>query len=499
MKMKKFISFFIALFMSMVAFAQTDILPPVLVSPTDGDDGQVPDVTMDWYAVSGIGTITYELQYDTSSSFANPVSIQTEFSSAKGENLFFGTTYYWRVRATDDIGTSEWSDVFHFITFTQLDLDKPANGGSDITPEIDLKWKVKYAGQSITGIKFYDYEVAYDTSFNDIFVSGSKTYVATNDNTVAHAISLMRFDTTYYWRVRARHDVDASDWSETWSFTTTDMCIPELPADNATGQMLDVTIQWKDMRGAFEYIYELCDDPNFSTPCIFFTNENKVTAMGLMFGTQYYWRVRAAHTTDTSGWTDTWSFTTLEAVGLTSPANGGYVNDFFPLLSWQEVTGITGFQVQYDMDQNFSAPFEAMVDGEKNSYKIVQMLEMDETYFWRVRAYEDGDTTNWSTAWSFTIGEGPQGINDLLTDHSVSVYPNPASTGLFVEINALRHEAVELSVLNLLGQAVITENFELNQGVNKKQFNVQNLEGGLYIIQMKSGNESYMKKLVIDK
>ena len=497
--MKKLISLFIALFISFGLFAQTDVLPPVLVSPTDGDDDQMLDVMMDWYAVAGIGDITYELQYDTSTAFANPVTVETEFSSANGENLFFGTTYYWRVRAKDDLGTSDWSEVFHFITFAQIVLDDPGDGDDDITPEIDLEWKVKYGGQSITGITFYDYQVAYDTNFTEMFMSGSKTYVATTAATVKHTISLMHFDTTYFWRVRARHDADESMWSETWSYMTTDQCVHESPSDGATGQMLDVTIEWEDMRGSYEYIYELCDDPSFNTPCIFFTDENSVTAMGLLFGTTYYWRVKAAHTEDTTNWSEMWSFETMNSVNLVSPGNGSYVDDYFPTLSWQEVTGIAGFQLQYDTDQNFTEPTEEMIDGDKYSHKILFSLQLDQTYFWRVRAYENGDTTNWSPAWSFTIGEGPQGINDMLTDHTVNIYPNPANTDLFLEINTIRPTDVQVSVLNLLGQTVINTRFDLGQGLNKNQINLTELEAGLYILQMQSGDESYMKKVVIEK
>lgn len=489
----------IALFFAFGLFADPDVLPPALVSPEDGDDDQVLDVTMDWNAVAGIGNITYELQYDTSSTFSNPVSIETEYTSAKGLDLYFGKTYYWRVRATDNTGTSGWSEVFHYITFAKINLNKPTDETSAITPEFDIEWKAKYGGKSLTGIKFYDYQVAYDTNFTNMFVSGSKAYVQTPDANIKHTISLMRFDTTYYWRVRARHDADQSLWSDTWSFSTVDQVTHEFPTNNATGQMLDVTIQWKDMRGSYEYIYELCDDPDFSSPCIFFTDENSVTAMGLLFGTTYYWRVKAAHTQDTSGWSNVWSFETMNSVTLTSPANGSFVNDYFPLLQWSPVTGVSGFQLMYDKDQNFTDPIVEMIDGDKSKFKVIFSMEMDETYFWKMRAYEDGDTTDWSSVWSFTIGEGPQGINDLFSERTVSVYPNPAVSDMTIEVNSVKHTAVEVSLLNLLGQSVVTQKFELVQGINKNQINVKDLEAGLYIIRLKSGDATFMKKIVIEK
>jgi len=430
--------------------------------------------------------------------FGNPVSIVSEFTSADAEELLFGTTYFWRVRAMDDSGTSEWSEVFNYITFAQVKLDDPDDEGEDITPEIELEWKAKYGGTSLTGITFYDYEVAFDTTFNDIFLVGSKAYEATNDPVIKHTINLLLFDTTYYWHVRARHSVDQSMWSETWSFTTLDKCTNELPENDATGQMLNVTIGWDEIDGAFDYIYELCDDSSFSSPCIFFTDENTVTAQGLLFGMTYYWRVKATHTNDTTNWSDTWSFETMNTVTLVSPENESFVEDIFPTLTWEEVTGIGGFELMYDDDQDFTDPVLEMIDGEETSFKILFSLEEDTTYYWKMRAYENGDTTNWSEVWSFTIGE-EIGINDLLSEHNVNIYPNPAKAELNIEVNALKQNTVEVSVLNLLGQTVIHEKFNLNQGINSNQIKLQDLQGGLYIIRLQSGEDTFMTKIVIEK
>lgn len=487
------------LLISFGLFAQTDVLPPVLVSPTNEAVRQMPDVLFDWYASAGIGSISYELQYDTSSSFSNPVSIITEFTSANGLNLLFATTYYWRVRTMDDVGTSSWSEVFSFFTFEQIDLDDPGDGDDNITPEIDLEWKVKYSGKSITGITHYDYEVALDPDFNNIYLHGSKAYVATTAATQLHTIHLLLFDTTYYWHVRARHDADTTVWSDTWMFETTDQVVHTAPANGATGQMLNVTISWVDMPGVYEYIYELCNDPSFTTPCIFFTDDNTVTAMGLLFNTTYYWRVKAAHTADTSSWSQAWSFQTVSSVNLVSPANGSYVDDYFPLLTWQALTGINGFQLLYDVDQNFSNPTAELVDGTKNSFKMIFSLELDETYYWKVRAFENGDTTAWSPVWSFTVGQSPQGLGNLLTDETVSIYPNPAVNDLYLEVNALKQTEIELNILNLLGQAIVRERVTLEQGINKHAVSLPELEEGLYIVRINSGDENYMKKLVIKK
>ncbi len=47
---------------SLSLISQTDIFPPVLDKPANAATNQMPDVQLDWYAVNGIGLISYELQ-----------------------------------------------------------------------------------------------------------------------------------------------------------------------------------------------------------------------------------------------------------------------------------------------------------------------------------------------------------------------------------------------------------------------------------------------------
>ena len=61
--------------------AQVRIYTPELISPADGAINQVPNVTLDWNAVTGgnTGIINYEVQLDTDPTFPDPIIFQTEF------------------------------------------------------------------------------------------------------------------------------------------------------------------------------------------------------------------------------------------------------------------------------------------------------------------------------------------------------------------------------------------------------------------------------------
>ncbi|NOX48866.1 MAG: T9SS type A sorting domain-containing protein [Chlorobi bacterium] len=498
--MKK-ISFTVLLaFIALSLAAQIKISAPTLVNPENEDDNQMPNVLLDWDAVSGIGVITYEVQLDEDSSFPSPASFTTEFTSSEMENLFFGHEYNWRVRATDDNGTGDWSEVFKFTVFNEVILNKPNDGSDGLMPDALLKWKNKVGSISITGVDNFIYQVSFDDAFTDVYIESTvlaEDFVG--ESIIAVNCVELFFDTTYYWRVKAVHSLDESDWSEVRSFST--LSAPELvdPSDGATDQMLDAVISWEEITGAFEYKYQLCADPNFDPPCASVTVETyTATLQALMFGNTYYWRVNAMHTKDTSNWSGSRSFEVINTVLLSSPANGDTV-DLFPVLEWEAQTGIEKYELQYGTSNSFDEPEIYYIDVPEASYKIIFSLEKEMEYFWRMRAIKDVDTTDWSATGNFYT-PFPIGINDnLLQKENVRIYPNPSNGILKVELNPNEKSMIRISVMDLLGQKVFEEKASFEQGTQTEMIDLNFLENGLYILKLESGNKVYNEKIILDK
>ena len=133
--MKKLLSTLLFLFVIvLISFAQTRIYPPTPLEPENGDDGQMPDVILNWAAVGGSGGIvTYEVQLDTSNSFSTPISFPIqELTGLQMSYLNFSEEYYWRVRSMEGAEVSDWSETFSFIVFETVDLSKPNNNADDI-------------------------------------------------------------------------------------------------------------------------------------------------------------------------------------------------------------------------------------------------------------------------------------------------------------------------------------------------------------------------------
>ncbi len=75
--MKKFYGIVILILVVQMSFAQK-ISDPQLIAPENNTPNVMPNVTLDWSAVAGIGEITYHLQLATDNAFADLVIDQDE-------------------------------------------------------------------------------------------------------------------------------------------------------------------------------------------------------------------------------------------------------------------------------------------------------------------------------------------------------------------------------------------------------------------------------------
>ena len=98
------------------------------------------------------------------------------------------------------------------------------------------------------------------------------------------------------------------------------------PANGATGLGLTPALHWNASTGADSYGLQVSMNPGFSSTVI---NETNLTGTSytvtpsLSQDTTYYWRVNATNEGGTSGWSSTWSFTTITPGWLSvTPGDG---------------------------------------------------------------------------------------------------------------------------------------------------------------------------------
>jgi len=158
--MKKIYSILSLLMLISIALsAQTKIYAPTLKSPDNGKLNQMPDVVIDWLAVTGITLdITYEAQLATQTDFSDAVTFpRTELTSVQTTDLTFGETYFWRVRAFDGELASDWSSVWSFTVVWTPTLRSVPSDGAMVYSNPEITWN------PLTGITHYQFQI--DTSY----------------------------------------------------------------------------------------------------------------------------------------------------------------------------------------------------------------------------------------------------------------------------------------------------------------------------------------------
>lgn len=395
--MKKIFTILLAVFASYSLFA---IDAPVNTSPANGTINQPVEVILDWSAVTGNTGYIYQL--DTIPTFDSPILLEgaaaINNSNATVNNLYFGTTYYWRAATKTAIDTSDWSVTWSFTTIDNIDNETPNNASIDMPVSLNIDW------DPVTGNFGYIYQ--YDTvnTFNSpLFYHGNSSINTSNAD-----ITNLYFGTTYYWHAAAKNSVDTSQWTPTWNFTTIDQIYNASPSDGSTNQYVSLNLDWDGVTGNTGYIYMLDTVASFDSPLLEYgnsaINSSNIDVNSLLFGQTYYWKAAAKNSVDTSLWTNPWSFTTMNYVNLVSPTNGATNQPVYLQLDWSSVTGATYYDVECDTSINFDSPIYSY-NSTTSSYFYESGLQYGATYYWRARARHSADTTEWSEIRSFTTSD----------------------------------------------------------------------------------------------
>jgi len=295
-----------------------------LISPQNNAYG-LPAVTQLTWNLS-TGATKYEVQIARDSLFQQMVfegSTQSN-GSHKTKVLELFTTYYWRIRAVDDVyGYSDWSYYWKFTTIIDaVILISPNNQTYDLKPTVSLEWK-NYP--KATG---YQFQIATDVNFsqivNDNISVDSKTDIAPG---------ILDYFSRYFWRVRTKVNNYLGLWSDPWEFTTgLGKVILNSPTNNSKNQSLDMTFTWNPVTGADSYLFILAKDTTF-TDIIkqADTNDVQIDVQSLDYFTTYYFHVKAKYNKGEGDWSDTWSFTTHDASSVGEiQSKYASINEMFP-------------------------------------------------------------------------------------------------------------------------------------------------------------------------
>ncbi len=168
-------------------------------------------------------------------------------------------------------------------------------------------------------------------------------------------------------------------------------------------------------------------------------------------------------------------------------------------LQWSVVADAVKYRVRYKEVGAIEWQYKYASDAK--NYVVLNDLTCNTEYEWGVTTFcaEDGSiSSEYSPSEFFTTGACR--LADELEDVSFIIYPNPATDDFTVNLT-LNNSAggqVFMNIYNLVGEVVYTQEFALLNGTLSEHIELD-LPGGVYIVNLRTGDDEYMQELIIQK
>jgi hypothetical protein len=340
--------------------------------------------------------------------------------------------YYWRVKAADATGTSNWA-YGRFFVDTQNDAPSepgvgfPADAArvDSRTPVLEITNATDPDGDEIA----YRFEIYGDSAMTQLITSVADYAAGDNHRTVWPSDTPLQSGQWYYWRAVAVDGQGAETPGPLSSFqvdtSNTAPAAPEIsaPADGSEvyHNFVELTVlNAVDPDGdSLVYVFEIDTTPTFGSPAKLTSGQvlpmDAATSWlieDLTDNQNYYWRVKSNDGGTDSPWTYGRFFVnTLNEPPpvpvLKNPAVGAWVNTLSPQLAVHPVADVDGDAVAYRFeiygDEAMTEPAGyAETDGPV--WNAVPALDDGHWYYWRVQSVDEhGLPGQWSQNGAFFV------------------------------------------------------------------------------------------------
>jgi hypothetical protein len=298
---------------------------PSLSAPSSGAPNQAINLTLSWASGSGAAPVSYGVMVSTSSAFGTTVFSQTGITatSVAPTGLANGLTYYWKVNATNQGGSSAYSSVASFgvipLAPSAPALSAPSNGVTGQLTALTLSWA------SVSGAISYTARVSTGSTFI------TTTYSSTPGTALTAVPTGLAYPgITYYWQVGATNP-GGTTWSGVWTFQTlaAPSAAPVLSSPSngyvfTTHTPTALTLSWGTVGTASTYTVLVSTSSSFGSTVLAQSGAAVTASFTPAHGFNYYWEVNAGNVAGTSGWSSVWTLAPSTSVAQPLIAHDSY-------------------------------------------------------------------------------------------------------------------------------------------------------------------------------
>lgn len=181
--------------------------PVVLVSPFDGSGSVSLSPELTWEESDHADYYRVELSSDSGFDELLEYSDGVQSLSHSIRDLEYYSGYFWRVRAINTAGSSDWSETGEFYTIAETPRALfPADGSGRISTAPVLEWTSRYETT-------FRVQLSESEAFSELLSDTLKS-------TSAFQITGLDADRDYFWRVRVESEVTSSEWLSPQQFRT---------------------------------------------------------------------------------------------------------------------------------------------------------------------------------------------------------------------------------------------------------------------------------------
>ncbi len=428
--------------------ASSGVMPSISIpaAPTLTAAGYETRIRLNWSAPSQTVTgYTVKRSAVSGSGYTNIASLAGNVLTYDDTSLSTGATYYYVVVASNTFGSSTFSNEASGTT-TAAPGRATNLTATGITDAISLTWTTPTSGT----VTRYEVRRSQNPNFEydpfNFYPSGC-SYAPVNANatcTAYNAGSATSYTDTavlsgnrYYYYVVAYNvyttSLDSLPNRSSGPYpNAVPISIPSVPtnltANSATSSQL--TLSWTASTGATSYTLKRSTSPGGSpTPyanvATGITGTSYVNS-GLTNGTTYYYVVVAVNGSGTSGNSNEASATPVAAPVLSAVAGDGQV-----VLSWNTITGATGYTVRRSQNATGGQPYTNIAAGVATTTYTNSGLTNGTTYYYVVvagSATVSGSNSNEASATPVAVPAAPANLTAIPGNAQITLSWN-ASAG----------------------------------------------------------------------
>jgi hypothetical protein len=201
-----------------------------------------------------------------------------------------------------------------------------------------------------------------------------------------------------------------------------------------------------------------------------------------------------------------WNFTVQfvpSAPNLIYPSNASNILITNPVFDWDSIPGVTNYHIQISKVSNFSVLTDSMTVPYSYYAIALGKLEVNNTYFWRVKARASSVEGPWSALWYFSVV--PTSLNLISSTipekyNLYQNYPNPFNPTTKIKFDVPKNSFNSAIIYDVLGKQ-IEKVFEgnLNPGSYEFNWNASKYTSGIYFVRIQGDKFVATKRMMLIK